>query len=43
MSYVEEKNALQLTKKAIDNIRIAAETQNADINRKTIDNFNLRK
>ena len=34
MSYVEEKNALQLTKEAIDNIRLAAETQNADINKR---------
>ncbi|WP_270339907.1 hypothetical protein [Bacillus mobilis] len=41
MSYVEEKNALQLTKEAIDNIRIAAEMKNADINKKNIDNFNF--
>ncbi|MGI2773895.1 hypothetical protein [Bacillus cytotoxicus] len=41
MSYVEDKNALQLTKEAIDNIRIAAEMKNADINKKNIDNFNL--
>ncbi|HFK1726807.1 MULTISPECIES: tyrosine-type recombinase/integrase [Bacillus cereus group] len=43
MSYVEEKNALHITKEAIDNIRIAAEIQNADINKKNIDNFNLRE
>lgn len=43
MSYVEEKNALQLTKEAIDNIRLAAETQNANINKKNIDTFNLGK
>ena len=43
MSYVEEKNALQLTKEAIDNIRLAAESQNADINKKNIDTFNLGK
>ena len=37
------ENALQLTKEAIDNIRLAAETQNADINKKNIDTFNLGK
>ncbi|WP_050180978.1 hypothetical protein [Domibacillus robiginosus] len=41
MSYVEEKNAVKLTQEAIDDIRMAAENQQATIDKKITAKFSL--